>query len=69
MTAELRTPSEKKLDDPAQLGHTRVKLPCGGVASSLAEEVCRPTVPTFVLLAATGGAVVAGFMAVRLLLG
>ncbi len=69
MTADLKAPGETKLDELAQLGHTRIKLPCGGVASSVTEEVCRPGVPTFAVLTAIVGAAAAGFVVVRLLLG
>jgi hypothetical protein len=60
--------AEETLKESAELGHTWVKLPFGGMASSSPEEVRRPQFPTFALLAATAAAAVAGFVLARLLL-
>jgi hypothetical protein len=52
----------------AELGHTRTKLPFGGLASSIPEDVREPKVPAFVLLAGTTGTAFLLFALLRLLL-
>jgi hypothetical protein len=53
---------------PAELGHTRIELPWGGLASTVSQEVRAPRIPVFGFLAAVGAGAVAALVAVRVLL-